>query len=109
MNKRWEVKKSDTAIVRKLAKDLNVSKIVAHLLVLRGIKTFDEAKLFFRPELSHLHNPFLMKNMQKASDRVIQAIENGEVIGLETDHDCDGQTAHAILYEALHKIFYQDF
>ena len=60
-DKRWEVKKTDNILVEKLAKDLNVSKIIAHLLVLRGIKTFDEAKLFFRPELSHLHNPFLLK------------------------------------------------
>ena len=66
-----------------IGKALNVSKIVAHLLVIRGITTFEEAKLFFRPKISHLHDPFLLKDMQKAVDRIDLAIvKNEKVLGL---------------------------
>ena len=57
MDKRWEVRKTENVITQQLSEDLGVSRIVAHLLVLRGIKTFDAAKLFFRPKLSHLNDP----------------------------------------------------
>ena len=101
MNKRWEVKKSDSAIVQKLAKDLDVSEIVAHLLVLRGIKTFTEAKLFFRPELSHLHDPFFMKNMDLAVKRIETAISKKQKILVYGDYDVDGTTSVAMMYSFL--------
>ena len=103
MNKRWEVKKSDSAIVQKLAKDLDVSEIVAHLLALRGIKTFTEAKLFFRPELSHLHDPFLMKNMDLAVKRIVTAISKKQKILVYGDYDVDGTTSVAMMYSFLKK------
>ena len=103
MHKRWEVKKSDTAIVQKLAKDLDVSEIVANLLVLRGIKTFDEAKLFFRPELFHLHDPFLMKNMEIAVKRIESAILKNQKILVYGDYDVDGTTSVAMMYSFLKK------
>ena len=103
MNKRWEVKKSDSVIVQKLAKDLDVSKIVAHLLALRGIKTFTEAKLFFRPELSHLHDPFLMKNMDLAVKRIETAISKKQKILVYGDYDVDGTTSVAMMYSFLKK------
>ena len=103
MNKRWEVKKSDSAIVQKLAKDLDVSEIVAHLLALRGIKTFTEAKLFFRPELSHLHDPFLMKNMDLAVKRIETAISKKQKILVYGDYDVDGTTSVAMMYSFLKK------
>ena len=83
----------------------NITPFIANILA-RRINDPNQALALSKLKLSSLSSPFLMKNMQKASDRVIRAIENGEIIGLETDHDCDGQTAHAILYEALHKIFH---
>ena len=101
MNKRWEVKKSDSAIVQKLAKDLDVSEIVAHLLALRGIKTFTEAKLFFRPELSHLHDPFFMKNMDLAVKRIVTAISKKQKILVYGDYDVDGTTSVAMMYSFL--------
>ena len=67
MEKLWQKKTCDEKLVDKLAIDLGVSKIISQLLVLRGINTFEDAKSFFRPEISHLHDPFLMKNMQLAS------------------------------------------
>ena len=63
MEKRWVIQKSDHVVVQKLANDLGVNNIVAHLLFLRGIKNFDDAKLFFRPELKHLHDPQHIANL----------------------------------------------
>ena len=101
MQKNWNILESNNAVVSKLSKALNVSEIVAHLLVLRGITTFEEAKSFFRPEISHLHDPFLMKNMQKAVDRIQTVIANGEKVLVYGDYDVDGTTSVAMMYSFL--------
>ncbi|MEZ7929600.1 MAG: single-stranded-DNA-specific exonuclease RecJ [Flavobacteriales bacterium] len=101
MQKNWNILESNNAVVSKLSKALNVSEIVAHLLVLRGITTFEEAKSFFRPEISHLHDPFLMKNMQKAVDRIQTVISNGEKVLVYGDYDVDGTTSVAMMYSFL--------
>ena len=101
MEKRWIIQKSDQKFVQKLAKDLGVNHIVAHLLVLRGIENFDDAKLFFRPELKHLHDPFLMKNMQDAVDRIEKAIANKEKVLVYGDYDVDGTTSVSMMYSFL--------
>jgi len=103
MGKRWEIKKADSSLVKDLAKELNVSEIVAHLLVLRGITTFQDAKLFFRPEIEHLHNPFLMKNMQQAVARIEDAIAKNQKILVYGDYDVDGTTSVAMMYSFLKK------
>jgi single-stranded-DNA-specific exonuclease len=103
MQKNWKILSSDNIVVSALAKALNVSEIVAHLLVLRGIRTFEEAKLFFRPEISHLHDPFLMKDMQKAVDRIELAIVEKEKILVYGDYDVDGTTSVAMMYLFLKK------
>jgi single-stranded-DNA-specific exonuclease len=103
MGKRWEIKIADSSLVKDLAKELNVSKIVAHLLVLRGITTFPDAKLFFRPEIEHLHNPFLMKNMQQAVARIEDAIAKNQKILVYGDYDVDGTTSVAMMYSFLKK------
>ena len=103
MQKNWNILESNNAVVSKLSKALNVSEIVAHLLVLRGITTFEEAKSFFRPEISHLHDPFLMKNMQKAVDRIQTVIANGEKVLVYGDYDVDGTTSVAMMYSFLKK------
>ena len=103
MGKRWEIKKADSSLVKDLAKDLNVSEIVAHLLVLRGITTFQAAKLFFRPEIDHLHNPFLMKNMQQAVARIEYAIAKNQKILVYGDYDVDGTTSVAMIYSFIKK------
>jgi len=69
--------------------------------VLRGITTFEEAKSFFRPEISHLHDPLLMKNMQKAVDRIQTVISNGEKVLVYGDYDVDGTTSVAMMYSFL--------
>jgi len=103
MGKRWEIKIADSSLVKDLAKELNVSEIVAHLLVLRGITTFQDSKLFFRPEIEHLHNPFLMKNMQQAVARIEDAIAKNQKILVYGDYDVDGTTSVAMMYSFLKK------
>ena len=103
MEKYWNILQSDSEVVAELSKALNVSEIVAHLLVLRGITTFEDAKLFFRPEISHLHDPFLMKDMQKAVDRIELAIAKKEKILVYGDYDVDGTTSVAMMYSFLKK------
>ncbi len=79
--------------------------LVAHLLLQRGITNYDEAKQFFRPQLSQLHDPFLMKDMQKAVDRLETAVENGENILVYGDYDVDGTTAVALLSSFLRESY----
>ncbi|RRO20277.1 single-stranded-DNA-specific exonuclease RecJ [Flavobacteriaceae bacterium 14752] len=94
----------ETSDVDSLVECLKASRPIASLLVQRGIKTFDEAKAFFRPDLSHLHDPFLMKDMDKAVNRINQAIQNHENILVYGDYDVDGTTSVALVYSYLKDI-----
>ncbi len=105
MNKRWIIKpEADEQKIDDLAKSLSVSKIIANLLFQRGITSFEDAKHFFRPELSQLYNPFLMKDMEMAVGRLEIAIKNNEKILVYGDYDVDGTTAVATVYSFLKKI-----
>ncbi|MCH8549023.1 MAG: single-stranded-DNA-specific exonuclease RecJ [Balneolaceae bacterium] len=84
--------------VRTMTEQLNVPREIARLLVLRGINTFDDAKTFFRPEEEELHDPFLMKDMEKGALRLAAAIRNHEKVLIYGDYDVDGTTATSILY-----------
>lgn len=102
MEKRWVVcRPENEETVDKLSKQLNIPFIVASLLVNRGIKTFEEARYFFRPTLAHLHNPFLMQDMDKAIQRIEQAIHASEKIIIYGDYDVDGTTAVSLVYTFL--------
>ena len=102
MEKKWVVKaEQDAGKIEVLRNALKVDRIVAELLLQRGIETFEEAEKFFRPSLDELHNPFLMKNMDLAVDRLNKAIENNEKILLFGDYDVDGTTAVALLFGFL--------
>lgn len=103
MQKQWEIKETDNLSVKNLAQELNTNEIIAQLLVLRGINTFEEAKAFFRPTLHHLHDPFLMKNMQNAVNRISLAIKKSEKILVYGDYDVDGTTSVAMMYSFLKK------
>ena len=94
----WNIQNEDKKQVKKLADELGVNEIVAHLLVLRGIITYEDAKKFFRPQISHLHDPFLMKGMQSAVDRIELALKKGEKILIYGDYDVDGTTSVAMMY-----------
>jgi len=105
---RWTLKpKPDFQKVNQLAQALNVEEFVATLLVQRGIKTFEEARDFFRPKLEHLHNPYLMKDMDKAVARIELAIANQEKILVFGDYDVDGTTAVSLVSSYL-KTYYSN-
>jgi len=98
----WKLKtKPDAEQVKSLQKALNIPYENAYLLVQRGIYTFEEARRFFRPQLSDLHNPFLMKDMDTAVSRIEKAIQNNEKILVYGDYDVDGTTAVSIVYSYL--------
>ncbi len=81
MEKVWVHKPAgDAEIIRNLQKALNINGALASLLVQRGVRTFDEARSFFRPDLDDLHDPFLMKDMDRAIERIDKAIRNQEKI-----------------------------
>ncbi len=102
MDKIWNLKKQgDSNEVKHLSAALNVNMVIARLLVQRGITTFNEAKAFFRPRLSDLLDPFLMKDMDKAVARVEQAISNKEKVIVYGDYDVDGTTSVAMMYSFL--------
>lgn len=103
---RWTLKPNPPEeTVKHLAKALNVENFVATLLVQRGITTFEEARAFFRPSLDNLHDPFLMKDMDKAVSRIETAIKNGENILVFGDYDVDGTTAVSLVSSYL-KTYY---
>lgn len=103
---RWTLKpKPSEETVQHLAKALNVEDFVATLLVQRGIETFEDARRFFRPSLEDLHDPYLMKDMEKAVARIEKAIENEENILVFGDYDVDGTTAVSLVSSYL-KTYY---
>ena len=105
IEKRWVVKpQGDSEAVAKLASVLRISPVLANLLVQRGIDTVEKADKFFKPSLADLHDPFLMKDMDKAVERVEQAVRNNEKIMVYGDYDVDGCTAVALVYKFLRQI-----
>ncbi|MCR5863432.1 single-stranded-DNA-specific exonuclease RecJ [Flavobacterium sp. J372] len=103
---RWNLKpQPDSYKVNHLAEALNVDAVTAGLLVQRGVETYEQAKQFFRPSLSDLHDPYLMKDMNKAVARIEQAIANGENILVFGDYDVDGTTSVALVSSYL-KTYY---
>ena len=106
MEKRWvELEKADAQIVEKLSKDLNVDEILANMMAKRGISSFEQAKAFFRPDLNLLHDPFLMKDMPQAIERIEKAIKNNEHILVYGDYDVDGTTSVALTYSFFKEIY----
>ncbi len=97
--KHWIIREDyDLETVEKLAASLGVDKIIATLLVERGVTTFEEARRFFRPALDQIHDPFLMKGMREAIQRINEAIERQERIMVYGDYDVDGTSAVALVY-----------
>lgn len=99
---RWTLKpKPNTEKLKQLQEALQVDEIVATLLLQRGIETYEAAKTFFRPSLKDLHNPFLMKDMDKAVNRIEQALTNNENILVYGDYDVDGTSSVALMSSYL--------
>lgn len=105
MEKRWNILKAEPAAVESLYQSLKVNRKICEILVKRGIYTFDQSKQYFRPSLSHLHSPWLMKDMDKAVNRIQQAFERNEKILVYGDYDVDGTTSVACMYQFLSAIY----
>ena len=103
--KRWTYLEADEAVVKTLQEALKIHPVLCKLLVLRGITTYDEAKQFFRPQLSELHDPFLMKDMDRAVERLTRALDAKENILVYGDYDVDGTTSVATFYGFLYDRF----
>lgn len=102
VERKWTIKEAgNPEAVSRLAAELGIDPVLATLLVQRGVETFEEARAFFRPELSALHDPFLMKDMDLAVERLKKALSRGEKILIYGDYDVDGTTAVALVYSFL--------
>ena len=101
---KWIIRESaDSATVERLAAEVGIDRVLAELLVQRGVRTFEEARSFFRPSLDNLHDPFLMKDMDAAVERLRRAITSGEKILVYGDYDVDGTTAVALVYSFIRR------
>jgi single-stranded-DNA-specific exonuclease len=106
MEFRWQIKaQADGQSVEALGREINVNSTLANILVNRGVENFQKAKDFFRPDLDKLHDPFLMKDMDKAVDRIIKAISENERILVYGDYDVDGTTSVALMYGFLREFY----
>lgn len=106
MEKRWIYKEAPAReAVEKLSQAININPYLSTVLVQRGTTDFDSAKTYFRPTLDQLHDPLLMKDMQRAVDRLKQAVESEEKILVYGDYDVDGTTAVALVYRYLHQFY----
>ena len=104
MDRRWKILTADKQKSDLLKESLKISSIICNILVQRGIETFDQSKKYFRPVLTDLHDPWLMKDMDKAVERIIRAVNSNEKILVFGDYDVDGTTAVASMYRFLKKI-----
>ncbi len=104
MQKRWaEQEVTNPKAIQELMQSLQINEVLATLLVGRGITTFEDARCFFRPDLCHLHDPFLMQDMEKAILRIEKAILQEEKILIYGDYDVDGTTSVALVYSFFRK------
>lgn len=101
MDKKWIISSVSHERVQHLQQALGIAWPICEVLVKRGIHDFHQAKSYFRPELSHLHDPMLMKDMSTAVDRIITALNNREKICIYGDYDVDGTTSVSVLYHFL--------
>ena len=105
MQKRWNILPVDEEKANRLQQMLKINLTICKILVQRSISTFSEAKDYFRPQISHLHDPWLMKDMLKAVKRILSAIEDGEKILVYGDYDVDGTTSVASMYQFLTEVY----
>ena len=109
MERRWKILSADKDKVIALQQSLNnINYALCKILVQRGIDTFEKAKDYFRPQLSQLHDPFLMKDMDKAVERILKAMEAHEKILVFGDYDVDGTTSVACMFRFFKKIYTEE-
>jgi single-stranded-DNA-specific exonuclease len=105
MQKRWNILRADEEKTTSLREALKINRTLCGILVQRGIDDFEKARQYFRPELSSLHDPWLMKDMDKAVARILTAFEKAEKILVFGDYDVDGTTSVASVYQFIHNIY----
>jgi len=105
MQKRWNILPFDTGKLNALQASLNINPVLNKILIQRGIDTFDDAKEYFRPQLSGLHDPWLMKDMKEAVNRILSAFYRKEKILIFGDYDVDGTTSVACMFSFMQKIY----
>ena len=102
MNKNWVIKApGNDEEINSLASELGIEKPLSQLLIQRNIKSYSEAREFFRPDLGNLHDPFLMKDMDRAIKRIQEAVQSDEKVLIYGDYDVDGTTAVALVYSCF--------
>ncbi len=105
LKKKWTLKEpAEKSSVLALSDSLNISAVLAELLIQRGVTNFFEAKKYFRPDIDEIHDPYLMDDMEKAATRVIDAITNNERICIYGDYDVDGTCSSALMYMFLKEL-----
>ncbi len=105
MEKRWKILKAEDDKVTALQEALKINPVICEILTQRAIDTFEKAKQYFRPQLDELHDPWLMKDMDKAIERIFEAFSKKEKILVYGDYDVDGTTSVACMYRFLQKIY----
>ena len=105
MQKRWNILQANEEKVLHLQQALKINKTLCKILVQRGLDDYEKTKNYFRPSLTHLHNPWLMKDMDKAVNRITSAFNNNEHILVFGDYDVDGTTSVASMYQFLRNIY----
>lgn len=105
MQKRWNILSDNSVVTQSLRDALKIHHILCRILTQRGIDSYEKAKTFFRPQLSDLHDPWLMKDMDKAVSRLIQGFEKAEKILVFGDYDVDGTTSVASLFQFIREVY----
>jgi single-stranded-DNA-specific exonuclease len=108
MEKRWKIKDTEAYKVQALADVLKVNQVISRILVGRGIESFDEARIYFRPGTEQFHDPWMMKDMDLAVARILKAFEREEKILIFGDYDVDGTSSVALLLQMFHKIYQRE-
>lgn len=108
MERNWRIRKAAIEKVDKLQEALKIHPVLCDLLVQRHVESYERAKDFFRPQLCDLHDPFLLKDMDKAANRLLQAFTNKEKILVFGDYDVDGTTAVAVVFQFLRSVYQPD-
>lgn len=109
MTKRWNILQADDNKVQLLHEALGISKVLCKILVQRGIDNYTKSKSYFRPQTGMLHDPYLMKDMDKAVERIKTAIDKNEKILVFGDYDVDGTTSVAVMYQFLRRIYNESY
>ena len=105
MNMHWQLaEEPDPKRIRGLCEELSISPIIARIMLNRGIETAEQGRVFLRPHMGDLHDPFAFQDMERAVERIVQALKKKESMMIFGDYDVDGITSTSLLFLVLHAI-----